>query len=398
MKPSSIPARKAMGVPFLIHDGGDKHRLRPIELSETGNYNEAWLQALIHAHPEILPIAQIEPGFGVPISVAREVPCAHGIIDNLYVTPTGDIIVVETKLWRNAEARRKVIAQALDYVAALMTMTYPQLQTAIRKAGLAAPSLYMMVAEHPDALSETEFFDAVSRNLKRGRMLVLAVGDGIREETEALAQLVQNHMMAQFTLALVEVRTYRGPADGDIIAVPHTLAQTVMIDRGVLTWNEGAPAIERAREEAATSSRTITERLFYEQLAKKDPALPDAVKAFLSEASAIGVYPDFKNSLNLKVDVAEANKPLNVGYILRSGQLMTNPVGWTVGETAAIAYSQRLADLIGGQVTTHDGIRLTSNGKSAPQITALLPSHKGAWLDAIRDVIKAYTLELEQEA
>jgi len=54
-------------------------------------------------------------GHGTLISAAMEVNCGHESIDNLFLTPTGDIILVETKLWSNAEARREVAAQALDY-------------------------------------------------------------------------------------------------------------------------------------------------------------------------------------------------------------------------------------------------------------------------------------------
>jgi hypothetical protein len=63
---------------------------------------------LIHAHPAILPISDIELGLGHLIAVAREVPCGHGFIDNLYVTRAGNIVLVETKLWRNSHMRREV--------------------------------------------------------------------------------------------------------------------------------------------------------------------------------------------------------------------------------------------------------------------------------------------------
>jgi len=39
------------------------------------------------------------------VAGAREVP-DHGSIDNLYLTPAGDIVLVETKLWRNGQMRR----------------------------------------------------------------------------------------------------------------------------------------------------------------------------------------------------------------------------------------------------------------------------------------------------
>jgi hypothetical protein len=398
MRMGSAPARKAMGTPFIVSECGARHKLQPIPLEQSGNYTEAWLQELIHLHPEILPIAEIEPAFGTPFAAAREVSCAHGIIDNLYVTHTGDLVLVETKLWRNVEARRKVLAQALDYVAALMTMDYAGLESAVRKAGLAAPSLHALVADHPDALSEAAFFDAVSRNLKRGRMLVLAVGDGIREETEALARLVQHHMMAQFTLALVEMRTYRGPNPGEIIAVPHTLAQTVMVERGVLMFKDSMPVIEPVPPSIGHAPKTITEAVFYEEIARKDPALPGAIKAFLDQAAELGIYPDFQASLNLKVDLADAAKPLNVGYITKNGQLRTSTAGWLTGETIALRYAGRLAELIGGVVAVHDGIYVSTNGKSAPLVSRFLPQHADAWLEAIQELIHAYEAKLQQEA
>ncbi|QDB99297.1 hypothetical protein [Mesorhizobium sp. 8] len=45
--------------------------------------------------------------------MAREVPCRHGFIDNLCVTASGDIVVIETRLWRNPQMRREVVAQLI---------------------------------------------------------------------------------------------------------------------------------------------------------------------------------------------------------------------------------------------------------------------------------------------
>jgi len=112
---------RARGIPVLVDPGGQKTRLERIRLG-SGNHDENWLQELIQDHPSVLPVADIEPGFGDPVAIAREIPCGHGLIDNLYLTPSGDIVLVETKLWRNSEIRREVVAQALDYVAALTAM------------------------------------------------------------------------------------------------------------------------------------------------------------------------------------------------------------------------------------------------------------------------------------
>ena len=80
------------------------------------------------------------------------------------------------------------MAQALDYVAALMGRPYETCENACRKGqGMADSRLYSLVSEKPDALEERDFIDAVSRNLRRGRILIIALGDGIR--AEALSRL-----------------------------------------------------------------------------------------------------------------------------------------------------------------------------------------------------------------
>ena len=89
------------GTPVLISEGSARSTLDRIRLGD-GLHDESWLQELIHDHPAILPMSDIEPGFGDLIAVAREIPCGHGYIDNLYLTPSGDIVLVETKLCATA--------------------------------------------------------------------------------------------------------------------------------------------------------------------------------------------------------------------------------------------------------------------------------------------------------
>ena len=43
-----------------------------------------------------------------------EIETGAGPADILYLTPSGQVVVVETKLWRNPEARREVVGQILD--------------------------------------------------------------------------------------------------------------------------------------------------------------------------------------------------------------------------------------------------------------------------------------------
>ncbi len=382
---------RARGTPLLIDGSNALSALERVTLG-AGLYSEDWLQGIIHDQPQILPITQIEPGMTAVVPVAREVPCGHGYIDNLFVTGDGGIVLVEAKLWTNPQARREVVAQALDYVAALTGMTYEQFEQAAAKAPSGPSSLYGCVAGLPDALSEAEFVDAVSANLARGRMLVLVVGDGIRREAEALSDLLQSHAGAHFTFALVELATWREAETGRLLIVPDVLARTVMIERGIVRLvGTGMEVAAPPQLAVKAKPSTMTQEMFYEHLDKVTPGLAQHVSEFLDLIEPLGVYPEFKASLNLKADIAGYDRPLNFGFITRAGKLWTDALSGAEPASVALAYNQALASLIGGKVAAYPNgsVYLSTNGKSAPRIDVLLPDHTEAWAAAIDDAITA---------
>ena len=392
--------RKAAGTPVLISPIGANVRLERVVLS-AGDYTEAWLQQLAFEHPEVLPISDFEPGFGELCAVAREVPCAHGYIDNLYITGAGEIVVAECKLWRNPQARREVAAQALDYVAALTQLSYEAFESACRKGqGMRELSLYGIVAERSDALAEQDFVDAVARNLRSGRMIVLVLGDGIRSETEALAELLQSHAGAHFTFALVELASWRNPQTDEITVLPSTLARTAMITRGIVTVEQGAASIKPVLASPAIKPTTISEELYFEALDHKHPGLAAIVKQFLVRLEPLGVYPDLMASLNLKADLPGAERATNFGYITKHGKLWTDTLSWTAPADIALAYNTKLAALIGGEVayTSSGSSYVSTNGKSGPSISQFLPQHEDAWLAAINAAIDAVRVINSQAA
>jgi hypothetical protein len=106
--------RRRDGSPLWIADAQQPaialHRA-DLGAKSVSGYDEAWLQALLHSHPEVFPIGQIEPGYGDLIPLCRELPLSFGggrsgALDNLFVTRDGKLVLVEAKLWRNPEARR----------------------------------------------------------------------------------------------------------------------------------------------------------------------------------------------------------------------------------------------------------------------------------------------------
>lgn len=387
---------RAQGIPVRINADGTRGQLERIWLG-AGIHNETWLQTLIHEHPGILPISRIEPGFGELIPTAREVACGHGFIDNLFVTPSGDLVLVETKLWRNTEMRREVVAQALDYVAAITRMTFADFEAVVAKAPGGPAHLYDLVADHLDALDEAAFIDTVATNLRRGRLLVIVLGDGIRPETEVLADLLQSHAGAHFTFALVELATWRD-ADGSILAIPSTLARTVMIERGVVRLESSAIRVEPAPVATGGRAQSLSMSDFMALMADCDPALPQALAALIDALEPLGIYPDLRASLSFKIDHPACNSPINFGYIAKNGKFWTDAAAWKMPEAVWRPYFQALASLVGGSVKTEPSAYVIGPDGSPPPISALIPAHLEAFVDVIAKTIRALNEDESEQA
>jgi hypothetical protein len=347
----------AYGTPLKI-SGKISAPLERIALGSSGSsgaFDEAWLQRLVDRHPECLPISEIEPGFTRPVSVCMELPTRHGPIDNFLVTPDGDLVIVETKLWRNPEARRKVIAQALDYASCLFEMDYAELE----RAALAGdsgdrerPKSLFDAVVSGEEIDESAFIDAVNANLSRGRILILVVGDGIRSETQRIVGSLQSHAGFHFTFGLVELAVFESPGTDDLIVQPRTLARTVMVERGIVVIDDKRVAVQAGAlldENSVPRSqarKTITAERFLECMDEIQTGLAAKIAALLADLQSLDVYPEYKGSLNLKWDPPEGNS-VNMGYITKGGQLWTEPSNWTVGRELARTYNEELAAALG---------------------------------------------------
>jgi len=375
--------------------------------STAGQYDEAWLQELLYWHPEVFPIGQIESDYGDLIPLCRELPLAlgggrSGFLDNLFVTREGKLVLIEAKLWRNPEARRAVVAQALEYASAVFRMGYQELEAAVQKARSAAKApeatLIEIVAAHAEGIDEDDFSDALTRNLDRGRAIISVVGDGIREDIMPLAGLLQSHAGHRFTFALVELAIYETPTPGARLVVPSVLAQTVLLERGVVRVANDPKGPRLAVELAGSGNLQVsrdrrmstTEDEFFEVLGQRCPGLPEALKLFLAKAEAFGVYADFQGGLNLK-HAAKTGNPLNMGTITKGGIVDTDPSSWWGSKPAARAYNEKLADLIGGTVAERkDGANFavrTREGRM-PRLSSLLPQNEEPWLRAMEEYVR----------
>lgn len=223
---------------IIVGEDGGARLLAPISLSankNAGGYDEAWVRDMLFAHPETIPVNELDSAFGPMIPVCTELDTrTAGFADAIYINSLGLVTLAEAKLWRNPEARREVVGQILDYARVLRRWTYNDLQReAARARKEPGFNLFKHVHQrHPD-LDETAFVDAVSRNLAQGRLLLLIIGDGIRTGVEAIAEYVQEHAGLHFTFGLVETAIYE-LGHGQLVVQPRVLAKTQITTRTIV--------------------------------------------------------------------------------------------------------------------------------------------------------------------
>jgi hypothetical protein len=355
--------------------------------------DETWLQRLIYRFPQLLPVREIEPAFGSLISVCVELPTQVGRIDNLYVTETGNLALAECKLWKNPEARRQVLAQVIDYAHSIANWTYENLESAIRSGnrlddGKITGGLFSLVSENAD-LEEQSFIDVVTRNLRLGRVLLLLVGDGIREGVETLTEYLQLHAGFHFTLAIVEIATFKLPTQGFIIQ-PRVLARTVNIERGIVRLGDDRITMELSRKPLSAQPTSISLDQLLETLEKVAPDVPPALAHFQEEAKELGIFVEpASKSLQIRwrgrddVDYALAN-------ITTEGQLRTMRVNFKPDRIGRVdlahEYLAKIAALIGSKVRqTRDpkGWYVEGTKNRLPDAMDLL-SRSSEWVDIIR--------------
>jgi hypothetical protein len=206
------------------------------------SYSEYRIQEIIEKCPDIIPYSEINPELGKFIHLCREFQTEVGPIDNLLLSENGEISIVETKLYQNPEARRKVVGQIFDYASVMKGTSYTDFENSIKRTRKTNETLYDIYCKTfgQDWL-EDEFIDAVSANLKKGEFVLVILGDGIRSEVEEIAQYIDNFPGNLSTLGLVELRLYQ--SDKDLICMPLVVTKTTEICRTVIDLrNDGIMA------------------------------------------------------------------------------------------------------------------------------------------------------------
>lgn len=403
------------GDPLLIDDLEKPTKATPMvrqgagRLSGRPGYRENLLQHLIHVAPGCLPVRAIDPAFTDLRAVCTELPLREDVgryADNLLINPDGRICLIECKLSTNARADRDVLAQLLDYAAALGRLDYGSLRDRTRKAtGKSGdPILEAVLGAEADADRADDLVEGVERSLRRGEMLLLIVGDRIRPNTERLVDLLQERVNLGFTFGLVEMPVFATDC-GTYMVQPRVLLRTEVVTRTVFLADTTGSELSVRRVEQKAPAGNLAEQDFFSELAKANPTFPAEVRALLDRLTDLGCDVQLLRKYNVYLDDGMGGR-INVLSIASRGTAYAwyatgrdAQLGKPLGREylAEVARSLPGAQLY-GDVARPEAWAVRVNGRPSLDLRLLL-THQDAWLAAIvtlRD--KLLDLQMQREA
>ncbi|MCA1642298.1 MAG: hypothetical protein LC785_10195 [Acidobacteria bacterium] len=172
---------------------------------------ESYLQQYISDNPNSLPLDEIAEDIRLLI-LAREFPTRSGKIDALGIDDDGNIYVIETKLYKNAD-KRVVLAQVLDYGASLWR-TYEDTDLFLEELERAADKMF----NEPLAQKVQKFYEtdvetvadirqSIRRNLRDGNFRFVVLMDHLEDRLRDLLLFVNQN--SNFNIYGVEMRFYK---------------------------------------------------------------------------------------------------------------------------------------------------------------------------------------------
>lgn len=302
------------------------------------------------------------------IVVAKEFSTKSGSIDVLALDESGEIYVIETKLYKNPN-KRTVVAQALDYGASLWRQyaTGSQFLNDLRQSvgRIADSTLEQHVADHLAADEEgvQEVLEAVVENLNEGSFNFVVLMDRMDDRLKDLIAFVNEN--SRFSLYGVELDFYQH--DDLEIVIPRMYGAEVK--------KEVATSRSRRRSwDEASFFEDASERLTSHQVR----ALRQ-LYAYFREAADVVDWGTGATTGSFNPKFLTVSETKSVVTVKSDGQIALN-FGWLEDTKSG----RRFTAEFGPRVTAHLGLRLPQNYEEQyPQFRV------GEWADNVDGLIEA---------
>ena len=184
---------------------------------------ETELQELLFENPEIIfSVPELEINDEEIAIKYREYMTSRGPVDLLIITKNAEIILVETKLIKNQESTRTVVAQIIDYIKALKADNYEIL--------LEKNCKYKYVNE--EFIKDEKFIYLLKKNIQTGNINGIIIGDDIHPNLLELVDSIQSAPHLAFHINLAKLETYK--KNDQLIMLLKNIENTKEIERSVI--------------------------------------------------------------------------------------------------------------------------------------------------------------------
>ena len=275
-----------MGQALLINAEDNKVLLDRFDPRKS-EITEEFIQNIIYEYPQILPLNEISSMYKSVHAIGKEFPVKSGSIDVVLMSSQGNPIIVETKLWKNPEAKREVIAQVMDYFLCFKEMSYDEIDNEVKNR-FPDKGIYELLKNMH--LEKDDFIRNVNHNLETGRILAVIVTDCIREELISMIERINKYLHIGAELCLIEIQLFKIDKNRNmpLLFIPRIYAKTKIIQRSVIEIKGTNFKVDtiNIRQETAPTDDVKPKQWSYDEL--------------------VEVYTNFQNTLYAK-DVERAD-------------------------------------------------------------------------------------------
>ena len=202
--------------------------LETTECNDLNRYEikfEDSMQQLLSENPQII---LSNPDLAIPpyenVIAIREYSTSRGPIDIVFITDNGDIVIVETKLLKNSESHRTVVAQAIDYAKSFSEETVDLIKKKIRKRNI----------DYSIFDVNKSFESILDKNIKNGNYQILIVGDEIHPNILGMVESIQSAPHLSFTVNTMSLNLFEVEKE-KIVINPRIESKTLEIERSVIS-------------------------------------------------------------------------------------------------------------------------------------------------------------------
>jgi len=223
---------------------------------------ESTLDDLIVSCPSLLPIELINDDFADPVLVIKQFGIDGNWVDVLLVNREGRITIVESKLQKNPESKRKVFGQILDYATSIHNLDYETFSTKCGEysKNIETPRdsndpLGSIMEEFCDGFDAADFRKKVANGLELGRFLLIILGDKVHDDLTEMVQFLTDHSQLGFEIAAVEFMHFESKNQKHKLVVPRVVE---VYGREFIRWEPDQKSV--AAQELNKASKTTAGR------------------------------------------------------------------------------------------------------------------------------------------